>query len=146
MDEAEKKLKKVMNAAQEKAFKEAITKIPWGSKWKRVAVSFGIDRYVLDVEKYGLPYYELREDSVLVDGCKVTFVMPVLDFGYTDEEDYREQIAHIFENSCGAYYGPYYSELQALMTDSKKRGLPSFEGVAGKCWESGEFWQWDQVV
>ena len=142
MSEPQKKMKQVMNEEQEKAFKEAITEIPWGSKWKRVAVSFGIDRYVLDVEKYGLPYYELSEDSVLVDGCKVTFVMPVLDFGYTDEEDYREQIAHIFENSGG----PYYSELQALMTDSKKRGLPSFEGVSGEHWEIGDFWQWgDQV-
>ncbi len=136
-----KKIKSRMGESQKQMLKEAIEKIPPGAKWKNVAVSFGVDRYVLDIEKYGLPYYELREDCVLVDGCTVTFVVPVLDFGYTEEEDYREEIAHIFKYTCG----PYYTELQALMVDIKKRGLPSFEGVAGWRWEPGEYWQWGVV-
>ena len=118
------KTKKVMNAEQEQVFKEAVAGIPWGARWKKVAISHGIDRYVLDVGKFGFPYYEVTQTCVFLDDdYRVIFVMPVLDMKYEESGYYREEIAYVYKYTVG----PYYSGVQALLEDTRKRGLPSFQ-------------------
>ena len=121
-----------MNASEKKLLQEAIKEIPKGSKWKKVAVSYGIDRYVLNVEKFGLPYYEIIQTCVLLDDdYRVVFVIPNLDIQYSEKEYYREEIAYVHKYTVG----PYYSGVQALVTDTRKRGLPPFNEID---WD----WEW----
>lgn len=92
--------------------------IPKDAKWRKMAISHKIDRYVLDVTKYGLPYYEVKWIDMAGDDHEVYFVVPGDMLGIAKET--RELI-----DNCNKYAsGPYYDHIGAIKGDSYKRGLP----------------------
>ena len=96
--------------------------IPKDAKWKKIAVSQQIDRYVLDITKYGLPYYEV--ESIGMEDHKVSFVVPMGT--WVSYPDARTVVSLSYPP------GPYFDFdcFKAIREDSKKRGLPSeIEGV-----------------
>ncbi len=95
--------------------------IPKNTQWKRIAISHKIDRYVLDISKYTLPYYEVQRIDIGGDDHRVYFVVPGNHFGMPYGKDIRDLI-----DECSKYWkGPYYDHIKAIKEDSKKRGLPS---------------------
>lgn len=97
----------------------AHTDIPKKAKWKKVAISHRVDRYVLDVSKYGLPYYEVKWMDPGGDDHEVYFIVPGDYLRFF--EDMRDII-----DKCNKYAsGPYYDHIKAIKEDSRKRGLPT---------------------
>ncbi|MBF0479742.1 MAG: NUDIX domain-containing protein [Candidatus Omnitrophica bacterium] len=102
----------------EKAFTFACLKIPLYEKWKKIAVSPTVDRYVLNISEYGLPYYEVDRGTVCSEDHTVYFVVP--EHGFSTK-DLKEVI-----DVCNKYApGPYYDHIKAIRGDSAKRGLPT---------------------
>jgi len=91
--------------------------IPKDVKWKKIAINQQTYRYVLDIVKYGLPYYEV--EWVGMDDIKVTFVIP--EYGFCASRDIKKIIALSYPP------GPYVDidPIKVIKMDSKKRELPS---------------------
>ena len=93
--------------------------IPQQAKWKKVAINHRLDRYVLDLSNYKLPYYEVKWIDCAGDDHEVYFVVPEAHSGlwWTKKE---------LIDRCNKYaFGPYFNHIKAIKEDSKKRGLPT---------------------
>ena len=94
--------------------------IPLQEKWKRVAISHKIDRYVLYYSNHELPYYEVEWIGLGREDHNVYFIVPRNSLGVWTPTK-RDLI-----DNCNPYgFGPYYDHLKAIREDSRKRGLPS---------------------
>jgi hypothetical protein len=92
--------------------------IPTNATWTKVAISPQIDRFMLDIAHYTLPYYE-----VLVyewgDSHTVTYVEP------GDTIFLKDKKREVIDLSSRYHPGPFHNIGKAMLTDSKKRGLPT---------------------
>jgi hypothetical protein len=86
------------------------------ARWKKIAIDHFTNRYVLDVARSELPYYQVELDKSVV-GHIVRFVVPW--------DPYEPEIKDIIDIVNPGYCGPYSDYVKAIKGDSKKRGLPS---------------------
>jgi len=75
--------------------------IPKNAKWKRVAISYRADRYVLDSSNYKLPYYVVWRDFI-GEHHELEFVVPGAHGGIKDTID-----------TC--FSGPYHDYLNVQL-------------------------------
>ena len=103
----------------DKAFTFACINIPKNAKWKKIAISHTIDRYVLDASEYRMPYYEVDHHTQISEDHTVYFVVPGDGFGLAKD------IKEVIDDSNPYSVGPYHDYIKAIKEYSKKRGLPT---------------------
>ncbi len=88
------------------------------TNWKKIAIGHDLDRYVLNLSVYGLPYFEVKFYET-GDSHIVTYIEPGDYIGLKKEK--RQVVDH----SSRYHPGPYHNPIKAIREESRKLGLPS---------------------